>query len=168
MAGDIWNKYGTVTAFTIGLATTPLASSSTLVAGRESSAVDFSGLSCEDILVSGFITTGTGPTAGLIQVWAYGQLDDTPTYPDTIDGTDSDETLTSVDVRNAGLYLGASIVTSSTSNFAYPVKPFSLRRLFGEVPKRGGLFVTHSTVAALNSTAGNHKLVYTPVFRQYT
>lgn len=166
MAGDIYNKYGTTTDFTISLAS--LASSSTLVVGRESAAVNFSALSCEDILVSGWIKAGTTLTAGLLQVWAYGQIDDTPTYPDVLDGTDSAQTFTSVDTRNASMELGRSIVTSTSNGYVYPVRQFSLRRLYGEIPKRGGIFVTHSMVGALDSTAGNHKLVYTPVYRQYT
>ena len=62
MAGDIKTKYpassADTTALTITLAS--LATSSTLVAGRESTAVDNSSNVDEDHLVSGQITVGNG------------------------------------------------------------------------------------------------------------
>lgn len=165
MAGDIKLQYGTPTDLTITLGS--LASSGTLVAGRESAAVDNTTNEFLDALVSGYVKAGTTPTAGSIEVWVYAQLDDTPSYPDVLDGTDSDETCTSRDVMFAGMRLGAKIVTTTTTDFVYPVAPFSVAALFGGVmPRRWGVFVTHVMVAALNSSG--HKLQYTPVHQQYT
>lgn len=164
MAGDIKLQYGTPTDLTIGLGS--LAASSTLVAGRESTVVDNGSDEFLDFLISGYIKAGSSPTAGIIEVWAYGQLDDTPSYPDTITGSDAARTLTSRDVMFAGLRLGARIVTTTTTDFVYPIAPFSIAQLFGQVPKRWGVFVTHSMVAALN--ASGHKIQRTPVHNQYT
>lgn len=165
MPGDIKVQYGTPADLTITLAS--LASSSTLVAGRESTVVDNRTDEYLDALVSGYIKAGTSPTAGNIEVWVYAQLDDTPTYPDVMDGTDSDETCTSRDVMFAGMRLGARIATTTTTDFVYPIAPFSVAALFGgQMPRRWGAFVTHSMVAALN--ASGHKLQYAPVHNQYT
>lgn len=165
MAGDIKLQYGTPTDLTITLGS--LASSGTLVAGQESTAVDNRTDEFIDALVSGYITAGTTLTAGFLEVWVYGQVDDTPTYPDVLDGTDSAETCTSRDVMFAGMRLAAHIPTSTTNSVVYPVAPFSVASLFGGVmPRRWGVFVTHSMVGALASSG--HKLQYTPVHQQYT
>lgn len=146
--------YAGSTAFTLTVAS--LASSATLVAGRESAAVSNTTNLYVDSMISGKITTGTTPTAGTIEVWAYAALDDTPTYPDVFDGTDSAETVTSADIKYSALRLVASMKTDTTSDQAYPFAPVSLVSLFGQMPTHYGIFVTHDTVAALNSTAGNH------------
>lgn len=165
MAGDIKLQYGTPTDITITLAS--LASSGTWVAGRESTAVDNTTNEWLDALVSGYIAAGTTLTAGILEVWVYAQLDDTPTYPEVLDGTDSDETFTTRDQMFAGMRLGARIVTNATNSVVYPIAPFSVAALFGGVmPRRWGVFITHSMVGAL--AASGHKIQYTPVHQQYT
>lgn len=165
MAGDIKLQYGTPTDLTITLAS--LASSSTLVAGRESTAVDNRTDEYLDALVSGYVTAGTTLTAGALEVWVYAQIDDTPTYPEVLDGTDSDETFTTRDLMFAGMRLGARINTNTTNGVVYPIAPFSVASLFGGVmPRRWGAFVTHSMVGAL--AASGHKIQYAPVHQQYT
>jgi len=85
-------------------------------------------------------------------------MDDTPTYPDVMDGTDSDETLTSAGVGQGFLKLAASLVVdATTSNRAYAFGPVAVAPLFGgALPPRWSVFVSHNTGVALNSTAGNH------------
>lgn len=146
------------TAFTIACPIASLASSTTKVAGYETDAISNAADLYDDVLISGKITTGTTPTVSrTIDVWAWGQLSDVPAYHDVLDGTGSAETFTSENVRNAALELLAQIVVDATSDRAYFFGPRSLARLFGAVPKRWGLFVTHDTVATLNATAGNHE-----------
>jgi hypothetical protein len=166
---DVKTAYASSASYT--LTTTSLASSATLIAGRESTAVSNTTNLYRDYLIGGRVTTGTTPTAGIIEVWAYGSLNDTPLYADVLDGTDSDETFTSVNIKLAGLKLLARMVTDTTSNRSYDFGPVSLLQASGQfgvmwtsVPKFHGLFVTHSTVAALNATAGNHIFSYTGVF----
>lgn len=158
-------NYSSNTSITIGLATTPLASSSTFVAGRESGEIDNTTNKYIDALVSGKVTVGTTPTANtqiLVFVWGAETSLGT-TAIDTLDGTDSDETLTNTGVRDA-LRLAATInVPSATSNVTYNVLPFSVAALFGQMPKFWGLFVSHNTGVALNSTAGNHAFEYVGV-----
>lgn len=163
-AGDVTLKRGSSAALTITLAS--LATSSTFVAGRESTAIS-TGEPTIDYLLAGTIMVGTTPTAGTqIQVWAYGSFSDTPTYPDTIDGSDSAETITSIGIRNAALALAAVMdVDATTSDRAYYFAPRSVAALFGGVlPKTWGIWVTHNTGVNLNATGGNHVISATPVY----
>ena len=156
--GDFNIKYGTWSDYTITAAS--LASSATLVAGRESTAVSNTTNLFLDYHIGGKITTGTTPTAGTIEIWAYANIGGDTTYPDVFDGTDSAETLTFVGLKSTMLGLVAQITTDATSDQTYWVRPVSLVRLFGHVPNNHGLFLTHNTVAALNATGTNHKLSY--------
>lgn len=167
-AGDILHEWGSSAAYTITL--TGLGTSSTKVAGRESTAISHTTADALDYLVGGKITTGTSPTASkTIDVWLYASIDDTPTYPDVFDGTDSAETVTSENVRNSALKLLASMVVDNTSDRTYWFGPTGIAQLFGgALPKNHGLFVTHDTAVNLNATASNHALSYTPVYARYT
>jgi hypothetical protein len=161
---DIKNEYGSSAALTITLAS--LATSATRTAGRESTAIDNTTNKYLDYLVSGKVTTGTSPTDNKqIDVWVYASFEDTPTYPDVFDGTDSAETATSEDVRNAALLLAASVSTNNTSDRTYWIAPFSIAALFGgRMPKYFGVFVTHDTGVNLNATGGNHAFWQTGVY----
>lgn len=164
---DIKIAYGSSAALTITLAS--LATSSTLVAGRESTAVSNTSALVLDYLIGGKITTGTSPSAGRIEIWLYGELDDTPTYPDVFDGTDSAETVTSADIKFACLYLVNSLVTSSSSDVTYWFAPTSVAQLFGgALPKSFGAFVTQNTTVNLNATGSNHAIWVTPVYATAT
>jgi hypothetical protein len=162
-AGDITLSRGASAALTLGVAS--LATSSTRTAGRESTAISTADPTI-DYLVSGKITTGTSPTAGKqIDIWVYGSFNDTPEYADVLDGTDSAETITSENVRNAAMVLLATLVIDSTSDRAYYFGPIGIAQCFGGVlPKTWGLFVAHDTAVNLNSTAGNHVFSYVPVY----
>jgi hypothetical protein len=148
-------------AVTITLAS--LASSTTFLAGRESTAIDNTVNEYADYHLSGKITTGTAPTAGRIEVYVVGLQDDA-TWPDVFDGTDSAETITDVNVKNSICRLAASIVTGTTANQAYPFGPVSVAGLFGTqvCPKKFVVYVAHSTVAALNATGANHVISVAP------
>jgi hypothetical protein len=159
--------YAASAAYTISLAS--LATSSTLVAGRESDAVSNASNKYLDYLIAGKVRVGTTPTAStLIQAWVYAALNDTPTYPDVFDGTDSAETVTSAGIRDSALKIAPQavmLVDATTSDRDYFCAPFSLAQLHGfQVPTHHGLFVTHSTAVNLNATGGNHVLNYTPLY----
>lgn len=149
-------SYSSNTTITMDLA--GLASSTTFVAGRESSQIDNTTNKYMDALVSGFISVGTTPTANTtINVYVWGADTSLATTAiDTLDGTDSAETLSNVGVL-AALRWGQTIsVPVTTSDFAYPILPFSVASKFGGVmPKFWGLFVAHNCVAALRNTAVN-------------
>lgn len=155
------------TQLTITLAS--LAEDANLLTGRESTAFALDGVPSGlivDAFISGKITTGTTPTVGeIIEIWAFGPIEDTPTYPDVMDGTDSAETITNEQVKQSGFVLVHSITVTADSNITYPFGPFGVANLFGgKIPTDIGVFVTHSTDVNLNSTAGNHEITITPVY----
>lgn len=161
---DIKLAYAASSALTITLAS--LATSSTLLAGRESTAVDNTTNLYQDYLLSGKITTGTSPTdAKEIRVYVAGLADDS-TWPDVFDGTDSDETVTSSQIRDGALAHCITIATNNTSDRTYWIRATSVAALFGgSLPKKFVVFVTHSTGVNLNSTAGNHAIYITPLYQ---
>lgn len=152
--------YGTPAAATITLAS--LASSSTWLAGRESTAVDNTANLFLDYILDGKVTVGTTPTAGTeIRVYVVAIQGD-GNYPDVFDGTDSAETVTAAGVGSGFLKLAAvAYVDATTSDRTYPFHCGSVAALFGGVcPRKFVVFVTHNTGVNLNSTGGNH-FVYT-------
>jgi hypothetical protein len=153
-------KYASQQAITISLGSQQ--TSSTKVIGRESSLIDNTTNRYDDALVSGWVKLGTSPTdAKSVDVWVYAQHMDGSSYVDVFDGTDSDETIAHVNIRNSGLRLAATAVTDNTTGRVVPFAPFSIAALYGGVmPLKWGIFVTHDTVAALDSTNGNHSFNY--------
>lgn len=149
-------NYSTNTAITMDLAN--LATSSTFLAGRESTQIDNTTNKYLDCLVSGFVSVGTTPTANTsILVYVWGADTSLATTPiDVLDGTDSNETLTNTGILNA-LRFGASVlVPAATSDLQYAVLPFSVASLFGgAMPKFWGLFVSHNTGVNLRNTSVN-------------
>ena len=156
-------NYGTVT--TIALSSTSLGSSSTFVAGRESTQVDNTVNEFNDVLVQGFSTTGAGPTANkYIKLYAWGSHTSLAVDAlDVLDGTDSAETFTSVEIEASILTLVRAVKVNSTGNQTYQFKPFSIAQIFGEVPQFWGLFLAHDTGVTLNATPGNHEFKYTGI-----
>lgn len=156
-------NYAASAAITITLAS--LATAAAKLVGRESTAVSNATNKYVDALVGGKITVGTSPTtAKTIEVWVYGAVNDTPTYPDVLDGTDSDETFADLGSKLSALRLAKVISTNGTSDQTYWVAPFSVAQLFdGVMPTHWGLFVTHDTGVNLNATGGNHEFKYTGV-----
>lgn len=148
---------------TITISPASLATSSSFVAGREATSLDNSSFLYDDAMLAGYLTVGTTPTAGTyINVYVFAAMDDTPTWPDVMDGTDSAETVTSAGVGQGFLKLAASLyVDSNTSNRQYNFGPISVASLFGGVlPKFWSVFVAHNTGVNLHATAGNHVLKY--------
>lgn len=154
--------YQTGTSSSGGL--TSLASSSTFLAGYEWFVIDNSTELALDYHVQGNIMVGTTPTANTeIRVYCVASSDGS-TWPDVFDGTPSAETVTNAGVASNCLKLAAVIqVSATTSNVAMPFQ-FSVASVFGGfVPKKVAVFVAHNTGVNLNSTAGNHTYLYTPL-----
>lgn len=159
--------YGSSSAVTIDPSS--LATSGTLTAGRESTAIDNTSNLYIDYLLAGKITTGSSPTADTrIQICVVGIMEDS-TWPDVFDGTDSAETVTNAGIKNSICRIAADILVDATSNQAYPFGPISVAALFsGTLPKKFVVFVTHNTNVNLNATAGNHTIYVTPVYATVT
>lgn len=138
--------------------------SSTVYAGRASTAVDNRTNKDLDHLVSGKITLGTSPTVGkAVSVFAYAAASvasGTPTYPDSITGTDAAKTMTSANVAVACLRLLWVGTSDAVTGRVLEMPPISISRVFGSMPPFWGIFVTHDTGVALDSTAGNHSFQY--------
>lgn len=149
-------SYSANTVITMNLIN--LGTSSTFLAGRESSEIDNTSNKYMDCTVSGTVSVGTTPTANtVIAIYVYGADTSLATTAlDTLDGTDSAETLTNTGILNA-LRLGATVaVPAATSDVQYIVLPFSVASLFGGVmPKFWGLFVSHNTGVNLRNTSVN-------------
>lgn len=150
---DVKLSYVADAAITMDLSA--LASSSTFVAGRESTAITNSS-NLLDYKISGTFISGTTPTAPAEhRLYYVVPTEDTPTWPDVFDGTDSAETLTNTNIRDS-LVLGWSGTASTASNVTYPiVSALTLAQAFGVCPKHWGLFFTHAHTAALKTDAGN-------------
>mgnify|MGYP001595889006 CR=1 FL=1 len=162
---DFKVKYAAAATITITLAS--LATSATRVAGQESTAIDNTTNLYLNALLSGKVTTGTTVTASYIDIWVYGSHDATPTYMDVLDGTDSAETFTDVNSRDTAMHLVHVIANDTTNAQTYWMRPTALAQFFGGyLPAFWGIFISHSTVAALNATGTNHEWKYTGLHEQ--
>jgi hypothetical protein len=132
-----------------------LAASATHVAGWESPLVDHSSDKVLDDSIRVKVTVeSAGLSAGQIRVYLVGMLDDS-TWPDVFDGTQSVETVTSVDIRDAICLLGAVTVTDTTASRVYYLHVPSVAAVFnGNMPEKYVIFITQSTGTTLE-TSGN-------------
>lgn len=148
--------YSGNTAITFDLSS--LGTSSTFVAGRESTEVDNTSNLYVDALVNVDGITGhasTAPTIGQeIRLYVWGA--DTSlgtTAIDVLDGTDSAETLAHVSVLNSLKLAGVATVTVASAALKYYFMPFSVASLFGGImPKYWGLFVSHNHTGSLGAS----------------
>jgi len=153
------------TSQTLTNAIESLATSSTWVAGYESTTIDNTTNLYLDYIHDGYVTVGTTPTANTeIRIYVVASVDGT-NWPDVFDGTTGAETVTSEGVRDGFAKLAAVMrVDATTSNRAYPYT-FSVASLFGGiVPPKYCLFTTHNTGVNLNSTGGNQVTRYRGVY----
>lgn len=153
----IKSSYPSSSTVALTLTLASLASDTSLLAGRASTAVDNTTNVDLDHLLSGAIRTGTSPTVSTtIEVWVYSYLSiasGTPTYEDAITGTDANKTMTSANVKNTALRRACVIVVDATTGRDYPIAPTSVAMLFdGVLPPFWGVFVVHNTAVALNAT----------------
>lgn len=137
---------GTVTALN------SLATSSTWLAGWESTAIDNTSNLYLDYAVTAKITVGTTLTAGEIRLYLVAMLDDS-TWPDVFDGTSSAETVTNAGIRDAICKLGAVSATTTTNSVVYYLHCPSVAAVFGgNLPAKFVVFITQSTNANLASS----------------
>jgi hypothetical protein len=136
-----------------------LAASSTHVAGWESAAIDNTTDLYEDYRIAVKVTTeSAGLAAGEVRVYLVGPLDDS-TWPDVFDGTQSAETVTDTEIRDAICRLGAVTATDTTASRVYYLDVPSVATVFGgNLPKKFLIFITQSTGTTLETT-GNQVTV---------
>jgi hypothetical protein len=161
-------NYGTDVAFT-QTNLDGIASSSTWLSGWTSAAVDNTSTKAMDYIVSGeFQVESSGLSAGVINVYAYCSLNDTPTWPDIFsagtEGTEGTATLHDTEVRDT-LRLVASITTDTSASRKYPFFARSICAVFGTPvpPTHWALFVAQSTGTTLETTGDPNQIYYMPV-----
>jgi hypothetical protein len=145
-------SYSANTAITFDISS--LGTSSTFVAGRECTQIDNTTDKFMDCLVNvdGITGGATAPTVGQqIVLYCWGSDTSLGTTPiDTLDGTDSAETLSHASVLNSLRFAGAAVVTVATGSLVYYIQPFSVASLFGGVmPKYWGLYLAHNHTGSL-------------------
>ena len=146
-------NYGSDTAITFDVSS--LGASATFVAGRESTQIDNTTDKFIDCMVTCNGITGhasTAPTIGqYIGLWLWGSDVSLATTPiDTLDGTDSAETLGHVSVLNSLKLVASPAVTVATAGLVYYIQPFSVADFFGgNLPKFWGLYLAHNHTGAL-------------------
>lgn len=135
-----------------------LATDTNLLAGASALAVDNSSNLYLDYTIAGLIknNTSSAPTAGQeIDVYAYRGYDDTPTYPDTLAGTDALKTITTSNILNTLGRLVASMKVAATTSQVNPFDGGSVAALWGgHLPKLWSIFVVHNSGQAL-AASGN-------------
>lgn len=165
---DVKVAYGATTTPTMTLAS--LAASSTLLAGRESTAVDngASNKYLDQLLAGNYRQAATNTQAGRIRTAVVGNRDDTPSWPDVFDGTDSTETVTTQAMYDSICRIASEIVTAATANAINPFGPVAIAGLFGGVlPDQFVLFTSHNaqtTTNAWSATEADHAVRLTPVY----
>lgn len=153
MATILTQTLSSNTAITFDISS--LGTSSTFVAGRESTQIDNTSTNYVDAIVNVKGIAGhasTAPTIGqMIQLYVWGADTSLATTAiDVLDGTDSAETLGHVSVLNSLRLAGAPAVTVASAALSYYIMPFSVAALFGGVmPKFWGLFLAHNHTGAL-------------------
>ena len=151
---------------TITFSPASVASSSTFIAGRESTEVNNTSNLYTDALVQGFVTThSTAPTVDKqIRIYVWGSnISLGTTALDVLDGTDSTETFTSVEIRDTILIRARTIVINASTSQKYHIKPFSVAQMFGEMPQFWGLFLAQNTEQILSATGADHEFKYTGI-----
>lgn len=166
MATVSTNYSSTTDSVAIPITLASLATSATLVGGRQSTVVDNRTNKYLSALVTGQVTTGTTPTTGkTIAVYVYVPTSVAAsafTYPiagaTTLGETDAAASF-DAEQRSGGLIFAQSATINATSDRAYTFS-FDLAETVGYMPLKWGLWVTHDTAVALNATAGNHFFHY--------
>lgn len=175
MAGDIKTQYVASSALTVTNLHS-LASSQTWETGWTSASINNTTNEYLDILLSGTFTThASNRQAGVINIFAFSALNDTPTWPSFFSagtpGTEGTCTVTDTEERDAGMRIVASINVDNTASAIYTFPMTSLAQLFGGIlPPYIGLYVTQncSTTTTAGLASSGSALYQTPVNAQYT
>lgn len=144
--------YSADTAITFDLSS--LAASSSFVAGRESTEVDNTSNLYNDVMV--FVKPITAGASALtigqmIRLYVWGSTVSLATTAiDTLDGTDSAETLTHAALLNSLRLVDQAVATETNASREFIFQPFGVAQFFGgTVPPFWGLFVSHNHAGAL-------------------
>jgi hypothetical protein len=151
MATVATQTYSANTAITLDLSS--LGQSTTFVAGRECTQIDNTSTMYIDAIVNVLGITGSASTATIgqgINIYVWGADTSLATTAiDTLDGTDSAETITLPTLQSLR-FAGRAYTTVTTASQVYYFMPFTIAQLFGGVmPKFWGLFVATDLAGGL-------------------
>jgi hypothetical protein len=120
-----------------------LASSAAYLAGWQSPFIDHaSDLVLDDQLTFHLVTHASNRQVGAIRIYLVAMLDDS-VWPDVFDGTQSAETWTSAEIRDAAAFLAKEIAVNATASAVFDVIIPSVRAVFaGFLPKKYEIFIT--------------------------
>lgn len=157
-SGDVKLAYGSSSNLTVTNLHS-LAASQTYIAGWESPLIDNTSNLYLDYRVTALLQVASSNNqAGALFLYLVGMLDDS-TWPDVFDGTESTETLTSVEIRDAICKLGAMTVVTNTASRSYYLDCPSVRQVFGGyLPKKFVIYITGNattTTTAQLAASGN-------------
>lgn len=158
--GDIKLAYAASSSLTVTNLNS-LAASQTWVAGWESGAIDNSSNLYEDYIINAKITVGAANLqAGEIRMYLVAEAEDA-TWPDVFDGTESTETITDTEMRDAICRLAAITQTDTTASDVYWLNCPSVAAVFnGTVPRKFVIFITHSAHTTTAAIAASGNAVY--------
>lgn len=161
-SGDIKAVYAASSNLTITNLNS-LASSQTWVAGWESGAIDNTANLYTDYRVTAILKApAANNQAGSMRLYLVGMVDDS-TWPDVFDGTESTETVTDTEMRDAICKLGAiTDVDTGASDIYYLDCPSVAAKFDGNVPKKFVIFITinsSTTTTAGLAASGNQVTV---------
>lgn len=160
--GDILSTYAAASTLTqTGL--DGITSSPTWIAGWGSATIDNSSVKYTDYAVNAVLQAeSAGLTAGQARLYLVPELNDSA-YPDCLssgtEGAEGAVTMHDVATRDAVAFLLAWTDTDTTASQFYYLMCPSIRQVLGYVPRKFFLFITHSMVAALETT-GDPNQVY--------
>ncbi len=150
--------YGTNTAVTITL--NSLASDTTLLIGRQSTAISNATADAMDFEIGGKFTLGATPTTGRqCEVWAGSSYDNGTNFTASAGASDAALTLTAS--RKALLRLVQIVPTDATASGVYVWGGVLLSQVFGFVPLHVFFWVVQNTGLAL--AASGNEIRYTPI-----
>jgi len=164
---DVKVTYAATATPTLTLAS--LGASSSLLAGRESGSVTNASNKYLDHALAGNYRAGAANNqAGTIKTCVVGPRDDTPTWPDVLDGTDSTETITDQPTFDSICRVVSSISADATASQTWHWGPVSLVSHFGGLPPvQWVYFVTqniHTSTNVWSATEGDHAVRHTGVY----
>lgn len=144
-SGDVKIAYAASSAITVTNLQS-IASSATWVAGWESGAIDnSSNLYLDYIINADIVVASSGLSAGEIRMYLVAELEDS-SWPDVFDGTESTETVSDTQTRDAICRLAAITQTDTTNSQHWYLMCPSVAQVFGgTVPRKFVVFITQST-----------------------
>lgn len=150
-SGDVKLVYASDSAITVTNLHS-LAASSTFLGGWESGAIDNStNLYLDYAIRAKFTTHASNRQAGTIRLYLVAMFKD-GTYPDAMDGTESTESWTDAEERDAVARLAGVIDVDNSASAVYEIHVESVAAVFGgRVPKKFVVFVSSDCATSTNA-----------------